>query len=371
MKRFFHLYFKGGRYDQQHGVPLAALPGVAKIERLVRSVARDLFFDGNEDRRRVSPGFDDTFIPAITRLVGGGSADCDVSWSPPDHDGNTAYFEAAQTEIVELLESFNQEAPVVPPWLSRESTQVLADVLESINEQESMKWDATEGEEVTVGFEVRERVKAEAARPRPATEEPFQVVGRLYRLADDPWAVGVHVWETKRPVTVPVQQALKSKITEAWERNETTLVRLTGIAKRDADGCRHFVEALTIEIIAGPPLTARIEELASIKEGWLGDEAEAKVPNRRSLALVERSLWALIERIGVDRPYLFLQPDAGVEAVWKTNLKTVSVRFTFGEQVRISGVSVDRSARTLLRSETVTSLEKLDNWLLTELGASK
>ncbi len=369
MNQFFHLYFKGGRYDEQHGIPLSALPGLAKIERLVRAVARDLFFDGNEDRKRVSPGFDDAFAPAITSIVGGGSADCDVSWSPPVRDANAAHFESARTEIVELLEAFRKEPPTVPPWLSRESTQLLADVLESIDDGESVRWDAAEGEEVTVGVDVRERVRAEATRPRPAKEEPFQIVGRIHRIADDPWAAGVHVWETKRSVTVPLQQGLKGKITNAWERNETTLVRLTGIANRDADGYRRFIEATSIDIIAGPQLTKRIEELASVKNGWLGDEEPATVPTRRFLVLVERSLWGLIERTGVDRPYLFLQPDASVEAVWKPPGKTVSVRFTGGESPLVSGRAVRRTERTLVRSEPYASLDKLEDWLTAQLGS--
>ena len=368
MHRFFHLYFKGGRYDDQHGLPLAALPALAKIERLVRAVARDLFFDGNEERKRVSAGFDDTFIPAITHLYGGGSVDCDLSWSPPERGGNTEYFEAARTEIVEILEGFTQDQPRIPPWLSRESTQLLADVLESIEDGESVRWDATEGEEVTVDHAVRLRIHAEAIRPRTVVEEAFHIVGRLHRISDDPWSVGVHIWETKRTITVPIQQHLKSKITEAWKTNDQTLIRLSGIATKDADGHRHFVETTNIRTIGGPSLTARIEALAAIKDGWLGDEEPATVPTRRFLVTLERSLWALIERVGVDRPYIFLHPDATIEAMWKPTGKTVSLRFASSGTHQILGVAVDRSTRTVDRTEPVTALENLDKWLCQQLG---
>lgn len=367
MARFFHLYFQGGRYDAQQGIPLSSLAGLSKIERLVRSVARDLFFDGNEDRHRVSPGFDDVFVPALTRIEGGGSADADIGWSPPPVDGNTAFFEAARTEIVELLETFRQEEPRVPPWLSRESAQLLADVLEAIEEGETVRWDATEGEEVTVGYEVRARVKREASRARPVEEEQFQVVGRLRRIGDDPWSVGVTVWETRRAITVPVQHALKPQLTEAWTQNERTLVRLTGVASRDGDGRRRFVEADTIEVIGGPPLSARVEQLALIEDGWLGDEAPSKVPGRRFLILVERAIWDLIEKTGVDRPHLFLQPDAGVEALWKRDHLSVSLRFSSGPPTQIVGVAIDRETKSLSRSEPVATLDQLHRWLADQL----
>lgn len=367
MNRFFRLHFTGGRYDEQLGVPLAALPGLAKFERLVRSVARDLFFDGNEERKRVSPGFDAAFVPAITRIEGGGSADCDVSWTPNELDANATYFEAAQTEIVELLEVFRRSSPTVPPWLSRESAQHLADVLEAIEEGEAMGVEATAGEEVIVTFAERERVQVEASKSRPAQGEPFQVVGRLHRIADDPWAVGVFVWETRRSITVPVPQRLKPQITAAWEQNERTLVRLVGTANRDAQGYRRFVDASDIRIIAGPPLTARTEELAAVKDGWLNDETEARVPTRRFLVSIERGIWGIIEQLGVDRPYLFLMPECGVEAVWKTERHTVSLRFLQDAAGHVEVVSVNREASTVQR-EGPSTLDEIQDWLAKELG---
>jgi hypothetical protein len=361
--RFFHLYFRGGRYDALHGLPLADLPALAKLEDLVRSVARDLFFDGNDGRQRVSAGFDEAFQPRITEVEGGGSADCEVAWSPTPDDDNAQYYEAAQTEIVDILYNVANHRPDFPPWLSKKSARLLADCLDLLHDNETVAISAATLEPVTVGTEQREIVRLEANRVREEVEERYRVVGRLHALVDDAnTAVRVYVWETRRTVTVPVAPELEAMCIQAWPRRESTLVRLVGRAFRSAER-RRFEAATELEIIEGPPLAPRLAELGKIEDGWLDElEGESKGPSGRFLHTVERALWGMVERVGVDRPHLFLMPEGGVEALWKDAERTTTLRFlpTGG---LVTGAAVHRGKREAVLLEAQPLGEAVDTWL--------
>lgn len=368
MQEFLHLYFQGGRYDSLQGVPFEALKSIGDIQSLVRSVARDLFFDGNPTRKKVPAGFDDAFRPAITKVEGGGSADLSVSWQSDSLSVHAPLYDEARSEIVGLLERFRAEPPGLPEWVSRESIGLLAGVLGAVEEAESVKVTAAEDESVIVGFAERSRVEAEAGRALDAKDEPYHLVGHLHRVDDAPHHVAIHLHEGRRDQNVPIAPALKGPCLDALRLNAETLVRLTGTATRTDEG-RAFGDATAVQIIGGPPVAPRLDELRRLQAGWLLDaetEGASAAPDHILLTLIGRHIWRIIELAGVDRPHIFAVPDGGLELAWRRADIRATARFS-PTSADIAACAVSVSTRTADRAE-LRSVTELARWLSRALG---
>ncbi|MDP2309673.1 MAG: hypothetical protein Q8P18_26875 [Pseudomonadota bacterium] len=364
MEEFLNLYFKGGRYDDLEGVPFEALRHLTDLDPLIRSVARDLFLDGNPKRKRVSPGFEEAFVPAITRIEGGGSAEMAMDWSPdPAAQAAQFYYEEARDEVLDFLVSLTSEQPEVPKWISRTSLGHLAEVMGAIKDKETARWKYGRHDPVTVGELVRQRVESEAAKILEAKDEPYQLVGQLHRVDDNPHHVAIRLREGKRDQVVPIDPALKTRCVQAFEKNAETLVRLTGNSQRDKEG-RTFGGATDIRIISGPPITARLEELKGLPDGWLANEEQegaSAAPTAAFLHLVEKHIWRLIELTACDRPHLFAIPDGGVEMLWKQEGTRIVARFA-AKPAGIVAVRVVLSTRATER-KALKTVEELAEWL--------
>ncbi len=144
------------------------------------------------------------------------------------------------------------------------------------------------------------------------------------------------------------------------------MIRLTGAALWTADG-RVLGDATAVQIIAGPPVTARLQALRDLRGGWLPEaEGASAAPDPALLAVIGDRIWRIIELAGVDRPHIFALPDGGLELAWRRADVRATARFS-PTSVDIAACAVSVTAGTADRTE-LRSVAELASWLTGALG---
>jgi hypothetical protein len=365
MSSKLELYLKGGRFDEAEGFPLESLPALRAVGTLIESIARDLFFSENPDRKRVPAGFKETFSPALTRLAGG-SADCDIGgWESVDPELSN-YYDDAQSETFSLLQALADDQVDFPSWCSRRTKKHLAKVLGALNDEETLKLSVEANgvapEPVTLGVAQRDRANAAATAAASSTEEAFSIAGRIYRIENDPWAIGIKVREGGRKLRIPIADRLQEQARLEFDADDGHLVLVQGQAERDEDtGARTFVVASEIHRIEGPAIGARLSELSGLSDGWIDDDEGSKAPTKALCRWVERQLWQAIEAKAWDRPLLFATRAGGVDAVWRSESLTLKACFT-SRPLEVRFRAVDLTTKTASSSDASRSLASLLPW---------
>ncbi len=365
MSSKLEIYLQGGRFDLAEGFPLESLPALRAVGKLIESIARDLFFSENPDRKRVPSGFKKGFMPALTRLKGG-SADCDISgWDQADSE-LANYFNDAQSETFSLLQALQEPKPSYPPWCSRRTKKQLASFLAAVDENETLRLSVQANgvapAPVTIGFEQRTKAKTIAHSVALGKAEDFAIAGRIYAIENDPWAIRVKVREGGRRLRIPIEMHLQAQAREEFDADDGHLVLIRGDAERDDDtGSRTFVTGTRIERIGGPSITQRLAQLASLTDGWIDDDEDSRGPSKALCRWVERQLWQAIEDRAWNRPYLFATRSGGVDAIWRFRRLTLRACFSSRPlEVRLKSVNIEEQTSSV--SNAARSLSPLLDW---------
>jgi hypothetical protein len=365
MSNKLRLYLKGGRFDKVEGIPLESLPAVGAVGALMESIARDLFFAENPDRKRVPARFGATFSPAITRLSGG-SADCDIGGWESVEPELSDYYDDAQSETFSLFQALADDDVEFPSWCSRRTKAELAKALGMLRGDESLKLSVEANgvapEPVTLGVAQRDKATAAATAAATSTEEMFSIAGRIYRIDNDPWAVGIKVREGGHKLVIPIADTLHERARLEFDSEDGHLVLIQGRADRDQDtGTRTFVMATKIQRIEGPAISARLAELSGLTDGWIDDESDSRAPSQALCRWVERQLWEAIEASAWNRPLLFPTRSGGVDAAWRFDDVTLKACFT-SRPLEVHFRAVDLASKSVSTSEASRSLASLMPW---------
>jgi len=366
MSSKLELYLSGGRFDAAEGFPLDSLPALRAVGSLVESVARDLFFSENPERKRVPAGFKSSFSPALTRLVGGGSAVCDIAGWERVQPGLANYFDDAQSEAFSLFQSLQADQVTFPAWCSRRTKKQLAAVLGAVTNQEtirlSVEANGVAPDPVTLGATQRDKAKAAAQAVVAGQEEDFSIAGRIYAIENDPWAIGIKVREGGQRLRIAIAEHLRDRARDEFDADGTHLVLVQGKAERDDEsGGMTFVLAQEIRKIDGPIIVERLEKLAGLSNGWVDDNEDSRPPSKALCRWVERQLWQAIEAQAWNRPHLFATVAGGIDAVWRFEQHTLRACFTSRPlEVRLRAINL--TAKTATVSDSSRSLSPLIVW---------
>jgi hypothetical protein len=359
---------QGGRYDAHHGVPLSALAALASFGSLLKSVARDRYFEVHEDRRRVPSGFDAAWEPVLTNIRPG-SALCVVSLHQPHPEGDDehrdAYAEAPQRTL-QLIESLASADHSPPPWCSLGTMRHLRELVGLVEEGESLSaWreSSRPGSPARLDHQARRRADDALARLERSPRRPVQRVGRVHSVDVSPPSVSLMLREGARSLRFAATPALvnEAKGLLSDDLEHLILVRGTG-SLAGQDGGLKDLSAQTLVMIGGPPLNARLSALTQLTTGWLDGEPESRPPTKALAREVARQVWETIEAIGCDRPAVFAVPDGGLELIWRADHGTVRALFSAnGRSVTTS--FIDLRARAVSRNAPVDHLSLLHRWI--------
>lgn len=298
----------GVRFSE-HSIPLELLKDFSALEEMLIEVAKWKFLLAHPDSKRIQRNFskglelhlagveEGSAIPAIVLMFAG--------LFPAE---NTVYFEQARTEIIDAIASAEQG---VAPRLPANLLTFFDRFGRGLREGESMEF-SREGGTVRLNPEVRKRL-IRSAQVDVWTEE-VALRGKISSadLARRSFELELRDGtKLKAPLN---DQHLNAVLDAIHDNPQGAYVLIQGVAKKDRQD--HLKEFETVEHVSPlDPLdvTLRLEELATLKDGWLDGKGHAPAPEKlRQLA----SLFDASFDADLTLPHLYPTPEGGIQAEW-------------------------------------------------------
>lgn len=324
---FSTLRLRGGRYEQP-GLPLEALPELARYERLIVDVARGLWKQEHPERQRAPRGFANRLQLRLTRIDGGsvvpvlerGLAETDPDPLLPDVAG---VFEEARDLLEETFLAITQGLDI-PGRLPPQAIVGLTRFGSSLRENERVEFRHATSAPIIYSQGVRRRLLARTAVKRFEVEAA--VAGRVTGL-DLERQTFVLTTLHGRPIEGSYEdEGMRLDFLEVLDSAaEAPVVRLGGrLTVTAADEVEKVGDVTSVELFALPdtPWAPRLLELAHLRDGWL--DGGGRAPSYISLDAARDLLLRLSTR-GLPMPGVFPMEDGGIQLEWASSDAVVSI----------------------------------------------
>lgn len=301
----------GDRFNE-HSIPLELLKDFAALEEMLIEVAKWKFKQAHPDNKRIQRNFSkglELHLAGVEK--GSAKAVIVLMFAGLFPNENTVYFEQARTEIIEAIASAEQG---VAPKLPANLLSYFDRVGRGLREGEAMEF-SRNGSTVRLNPEVRKSL-IRSAQVDVWTEE-VALRGKISEadLARRSFELELRDGtKLKAPLN---EQHLSAVLDAIHDYPQGAYVLIQGVAKKDRQD--HFKEFETVEHVSPlDPLdvTLRLEELASLKDGWLDGKSLAPTPEKlQQLATFFDSNFDA----DLPLPHLYPTPDGSIQAEWSLN----------------------------------------------------
>lgn len=318
---FTSLRLRGGRYEQR-GLPLEALPELARYERLIVDVARGLWKQEHPERQRAPRNFAGRLQLRLTAIDGGSvvpvlerGLDDDVLEAEV-----SGVFEDARDLLEETFLAITQGLEL-PARLPSQAITGLTRFGSSLRENERVEFRYSTSSPIVYSQGVRRRLLARTAVQRFEVEAA--VAGRV---------TGLDLERQTFVLTNPQGRAIEGSYQDEGLRldfrdvldsaAEAPVVRVDGLLTvTAADEVEKISDVTSVELFAVPDAVwaPRLLHLAHLRDGWL--DGEGRAPSYIALDATREILMRLDEP---GAPGIFPMEDGGVQLEWADGTRVVS-----------------------------------------------
>lgn len=298
----------GARFNE-HSIPLELLKDFAALEEMLIEVAKWKFRQAHPDSKRIQRNFskglelhlagveEGSAIPAIVLMFAG--------LFPAE---NTIYFEQARTEIIDAIACAEQgTAPKLPANL----LSYFDRFGRGLREGEAMEFRRAGGT-VRLNPEVRKSL-IRSAQVDEWTEE-VALRGKISEVDQARRSFELELRDGTK-LTASLNEQHLSVVLDAFrDYRNGAYVLIQGIAKKDRqDHLKGFETVEHVSPLDPLDVTLRLEELATLRDGWLDGKGLAPSPEKlQQLA----SLFEANFDADLTLPHLYPTPEGGIQAEW-------------------------------------------------------
>lgn len=324
---FGYLRFDGGRFRGRLGMPVASASELDRYARLVTVVAHHLFREDHPQRTRGFKKLDDSFdlrlagvdegsvIPVLTRAP----LDTHTLFSV-----DTDYHSEARRLINDAL-SKGANGYELPNSFPAFAVQDLANLGRGLRGDERMEFSDSKEAPIaaTVNRASRQNIQRLANLDKIATEVPL--VGRINGLTSDPQKCEFRREGKRRKVVAEYVDPSTFELLYPFlgQRENAPLVELVVVETTDRAGKhKQYTDVITVEPSLPLEWRARLEEVASVEEGWLYPASPPPSPD--VMAAVRDILLAGMDA-DIARPGMFPSAEGGVQLEWTGGPRTLEV----------------------------------------------
>jgi len=337
---FARLRLTGGRFDDQ-GMPVETLVELAQYRELVLGVARAQFLREHPERQRVPRGFfdrlqlrlraveDGSAVPVLERVAFPGTL-LDV-----DDD-----FTRARDAIEDAVAAAETDQPP-PNGFPPEALVLFNRFGQTLRPDEAIE--LRRGSAATGPRYTADTRRKLLLSKRRTYQEELQGIGWISEVDGNGMSCRIRLrMGPATPVPAPLDEVTFGPVKDVLEPNgEGPPVRVSGVGVFDsAQRLIRFDSIHDVAVLDDPEdivnLDDRLDELASLKAGWLDGEGV-----RPDALVIERARRMLADLLTfeVPRPRVFATPEGGVQAEWTVGEHEISV--TFEPDGRLYAVSVN------------------------------
>jgi hypothetical protein len=321
---FLRPHLRGNRFEGA-AVPLEVLKDLAVIEEMVIEVARWRFLQDHPDRRRCPRGFTDAIALRLTGVEPGSAILPIDMWIdslnlPGVPTQSQEYFEQAREAIVQAIEAAEQNRQVTS--LPEKCLGYFDRIGRSLLEEEAIEFSTpSRSAPARLTRETRRRLLV-SSRVRELTED-VTLRGLIPEADQDAMTFTLQLFDGhKIPGPMP-DQHLDTIIEAFKDYRHGARVLLQGIGKYNRQNRLLRLESVQhIALLAPLDISARLDELRELKDGWFEGKGVAPSPDGLNW------LAALFDRVFPDDlplPYLYPTAEGGIQAEWSISSKELSL----------------------------------------------
>lgn len=376
---FVRVRFAGGRFDS-HTIPFDTLPDLAAYRDLIVEVAKHLFFERNQGRKRVPKGYTESFQLGLAGVISGNSATAlahrlvvrDLAATQPDlaldmplhHE-----FEAAR-DLVDLViarAALNQGLPSgFPAGLAMRFNRFG----QGLRSGEFLELSHQNTTPVRYDSSTRKRIVLSV---NPTYDD----------IVDDKFILDggkvhkniVHLID-KSGSTLDLYVNSEDELEKAIARRRHA-VRIVGIGQYNKED--HLTKILSYnELIhtddePQQDFEARLDEISRTPSGWYSSGNPS--PVAAAVERMRRFISTAVPEAAIPYPYIYPMPDGGVRAEWTRGDWEVSATFDASSlllTMHALNFESDEELEVEIDSETPEMLSKfMSFWSRVESGSER
>jgi hypothetical protein len=310
----------GSRFEE-HSIPLEFLKDFAALEEMIIEVAKWKYRQEHPERERLPRGFTSGLELHITGVEEGSAIPVIVlaisALFPP---ANSFYLEKARDAIIESVASAHQEGAQVltlPPNLLGYFDRFGR----SLREGESLEFRLPNREPVRLTIDTRRRL-IRASQVEEWTEET-SLRGAICEADQARMGFELELKDGTR-LKAPLNSLHLDSVLDAFRGYRAGLqVQLQGVVKRDRQDRLKSIESVEhISPLDPLDVSARLEELAELKDGWLDGKGQALDPS--GLTWLSTSFDKLYDS-SLPLPYLYPTAEGSIQAEWTLDKWEISL----------------------------------------------
>lgn len=327
-----------GRRFQHHAIPMDVLKDLAKLEPFLVEVAKWKYFQANPDRKRVPRGFTDDVTLTLTAIDEGSAMPClEIEYEEkgvaqatlpgitPD-TGKIIYFKQARDAIINTIEAAREEddrSKTLPANL----LSFFDPIGRSLRDDEAMEFNpANPDKPARLDRQTRRRLVLVSSRANNFTEEAT-LRGLIPEADQEKMTFELQVIGGPR-VKAAIEPQYMETVIEAFNGyKDNVKVQLRGIARFNQYERLERIESVEqITILDPDDISARLDELRGLKDGWL--DGKGKAPDGSALDWLEKTFNALYPE-ELPAPYIYPTPEGGLSLEWELAGKDISLEISF------------------------------------------
>lgn len=301
----------GTRFEE-HTVPLEFLKDFAALEEMIIEVAKWKFLQSHESRTRVPRGFTDGLELHLTQVEEGSAIPViALVFGTLFPSANITYFDQARESIIEAVASANLnqvDTSQLPPNLLGYFDRFGR----SLRDGESMELTAANQQVAQLTSETRRKL-IRASQVVEWTEE-MSLTGLIAEADQARMSFQLELKDGTK-LTAPLNsQHLDTVLATFNDYRNGARVQLQGVVRKNRQDQLKSIESVEhISPLDPLDVTARVNELAELKNGWLNGKGLA--PEKSALDWLARS-FAMNFDPDLPLPYLYPTPEGGIQAEW-------------------------------------------------------
>jgi hypothetical protein len=366
---FMRPRFTGARFDG-HAIPLEILGELAVFEEMIVEVAKWKFLQDHPDRKRSPRGFADGIDIKLTGVEDGSAIPvlslfiATATLLPGDGE---LYFEKARDAITAAIHAAAHDRPVTT-FLPEKALGYFDRIGRGLRDGEAIEFGLGNGQDTArLTKETRRKLLLASATVQELTEDVV-LRGCIPEVDQADMTFEIQLLDGRK-VTAPLAGQHLDTILEALTGYKSgTKVVLQGIGRYSRfekllglDSVEH------ISVLDPLDVSSRLEELASLKDGWL--EGKGLAPSREGLNWLSRTCESNLPE-DLPFPYAYPTPEGGVQLEWELGDAEVSVDIDLTRHTaewHALNLNTDKeTSRSLSLNETADW-----QWILLQLGELK
>jgi hypothetical protein len=340
--------FTGARFDE-HTLPVEVARDLAAYEDLVIELAKHLYLLEHPTRQRIPKGFEQSFSLHLENIEDGSARTVLAMVAAAGMAiGNAAnYFEEARDLITECIQSKAAQT-ALPAKFPKELLEYFNVFGRSLRPGEALELPLPGGGDSAVL--TPERRKALVLDAQKFYAKVVDLSGTIAAVDFEKGTFRLRA-DDGSSVVAPLPEAFR-EIARIAGGKERSLAQTKGVGIFDAwDRLQKIVETKHLDVVPNYELVTKIEELASLENGWMDGSGSA--PDKEQLAWASGRISASFPE-DVPFPHVCPTPEGGLFLEWIGQVWRVSA------EILLPGHQCDLQAANVQTGETVNEEANLD-----------